>query len=123
MEKRIILKIMLSQKIKSNNSTYLYFPLAKLGKNKSIFSDPDRGIFAEKYKSVMKAIIGKQLALNTYYANDLIALANTKITIDLLKVFDDLRINFKVNFNEITVAYVILVFLPLISSYLFNIKY
>lgn len=50
----------------------------------------------------MTSIIGKQLALNTYYANDLIAQANTKITIELLKIFDDLKINFKVNLDEIT---------------------
>ncbi|MCK5686454.1 hypothetical protein KAJ27_20125, partial [bacterium] len=91
-----------SQKIKGDDFTHLYFPLAKLGKNKSIFADSDKKIFADKYKSVMESIIGKQLALNTYYANDLIAAANTKITVDLLIIFDNLKINFKVNFNNIT---------------------
>ncbi|NOX34390.1 MAG: HD domain-containing protein [Deltaproteobacteria bacterium] len=90
------------QKTPGLNTTHLYFPLAKLAKNKSIFSDPEKGIFKEKYKEIMTSIIGKQLALNTYYANDLIALANTRITIDLLKIFDALKINFKVNLNDIT---------------------
>ncbi|MCF8068372.1 MAG: HD domain-containing protein [Desulfobacterales bacterium] len=84
------------------DTTQLYIPLAKLSKSKSIFSDPDKGIFKEKYKKIMLSIIGKQLALNTYYANDLVAQANTRITIDLLKTFDELKINFKVNIDEIT---------------------
>ncbi len=97
-----IRKFMHSKKIKGRNFSHLYFPLAKLSKNKSIFTDPENGIFVEKYKTVMTSILGKQLAVNTYYANDLIALANTRITLDLLKQFDQLKINFKVNVNEIT---------------------
>ncbi len=93
---------MQSKKITGKNFSHLYFPLAELSKNKSIFLDPENGIFADKYKTVMASILGKQLAVNTYFANDLIALANTRITIDLLKQFDRLKINFKVNFKEIT---------------------
>jgi len=92
---------MLSQKIENSDVAHLYFPLAKLSKGESIFSDPDKGIFKEKYKTIMTSIIGKQLALNTYYANDLIAQANTQITVELLKIFDDLKINFKVNIEDI----------------------
>ncbi len=94
--------MLLSEEIKGTNFTHLYFPLAKLGKDKSIFTDTDKGIFAEKYKPVMKSIIGRQLALNTYYANDLIATANTRITVDLLRTFDRLKINFQVNLEDIT---------------------
>ncbi len=97
-----IRKIMQSKKIKGRNFLHLYFPLAKLSKSKSIFTDLENGIFTDKYKTVMNSILGKQLAVNTYYANDLIALANTRITIDLLKQFDQLKINFKVNIKEIT---------------------
>ncbi len=97
-----IRKIMQSKKIKGRNFSHLYFPLAKLSKNKSIFKDSEDGIFADKYKTVMTSILGKQLAVNTYFANDLIALANTRITIDLLKQFDYLKINFKVNIKEIS---------------------
>ena len=93
---------MLSQKTENPDVSYLYFPLGKLSKGNSIFSDPDKGIFKEKYKSIMTSIIGKQLALNTYYANDLIAQANTQITIELLIIFDDLKINFKVNIEDIS---------------------
>lgn len=93
---------MLFQEIETPDATHLYFPLGKLSRGSSIFSDQDKGVFKEKYKSIMTSIIGKQLALNTYYANDLIAQANTKITIELLKIFDDLKINFKVNLDEIT---------------------
>lgn len=93
---------MLSQKIKGKNFTHLYFPIAKLSKDESIFSDPEKGIFKEKFKPVMTSIIGRQLAVNTYYANDLIALASTRITIDLLKIFDELKINFKINLDDIT---------------------
>lgn len=94
----------ISKEIKGSNFTHLYFPLAKLGKEKSIFLDFDKGIFAENYKPIMQSILGRQLALNTYYANDLIAMANTRITVDLLKVFDRLKINFKVNLDDITEA-------------------
>ncbi|HCY84951.1 MAG TPA: hypothetical protein DHV36_07420 [Desulfobacteraceae bacterium] len=95
---------MKSEKIKGDGFTHLYFPLANLGKNASIFADREKGILAEKYKPVMMSIIGKQLALNTYYANDLIATANTRITMALLKTFDQLKINFKVNLEDITDA-------------------
>ena len=95
---------MKSEKIKEDGFTHLYFPLANLDKNTSIFTDPEKGLFAEKYKQVMTSILGKQLALNTYYANDLIATANTRITVDLLKTFDRLKINFKVNLEDITDA-------------------
>ncbi|MDX2441030.1 MAG: HD domain-containing protein [Desulfobacterales bacterium] len=91
---------MQSKKIKGKNFSHLYFPLAKL--SKSIFTDLENGIFADKYKTVMTSILGKQLAVNTYYANDLIAMANTRITIDILKQFDQLKINFKVNTKDIT---------------------
>ena len=91
---------MLAQKIDNSDVSHLYFPLSKL--SKSIFSDSDKGIFKEQYKPIMTSIIGKQLALNTYYDNDLIARANTQITIELLKIFDDLKINFKVNIEEIS---------------------
>lgn len=92
----------ISEEIKGPDFTHLYFPLAKLGKDKSIFTDPDKGIFAKDYKTIMQSIIGRQLALNTYYANDLIAMANTRITVELLKTFDRLKINFKVNIDDIT---------------------
>jgi len=81
---------------------HLYFPLKKLSKNESIFQDRAKGKFTEKYKEVFSPIIGKQLAVNTYYANDLIAPANTRISIDLLKTFDELKINFKVNRHDVT---------------------
>jgi len=93
---------MLSQKIEGKNFTHLYFPIAKLSKDESIFSDIDKGIFKDKFKPVMTSIIGRQLAINTYYANDLIALASTRITIDLLKIFDKLKVNFKINLVDIT---------------------
>ena len=93
---------MSSQKIDNPDVSHLYFPLSKLRKKESIFLDSDKGIFKERYKSVMTSIIGKQLSLNTYYDNDLIARANTRITIDLLKIFDNLKINFKVNIEEIS---------------------
>ncbi len=94
--------MLLSEEIKGSNFTHLYFPLAKLGRDKSIFANPDKGIFAKKYKPIMQSIIGRQLALNTYYANDLVATANTRITVDLLRTFDRLKINFQVNLEDIT---------------------
>ncbi|WDP88505.1 MAG: HD domain-containing protein [Desulfobacter sp.] len=81
---------------------HLFFPLAQLSKSESIFSGTDREEFSIKYKPIMMPILGKQLAVNTYYANDLIAAANTPITIELLRIFDDLKINFKVNRYDVT---------------------
>ena len=88
----------------SNTKTpkQLYFPLGKMAHNESIFQDAEKGIFTPRYKPILAPILGKQLALNTYYQNDLLALANTPITIALLKKFDQLKINFKVNVTEIT---------------------
>ncbi len=80
----------------------LYFPLNKLSNKESIFLDPDKGIFTSKFKPIFTPILGKQLALNTYYQNDLIASAHTRISIELLQTFDRLKINFKVNSSEIT---------------------
>ena len=80
----------------------LHFPLGKMAHNESIFQDAEKGIFTPKYKPILSPILGKQLALNTYYQNDLLALANTPITIELLKKFDQFKINFKVNITEIT---------------------
>ncbi|SLM28611.1 HD-GYP domain family protein [Desulfamplus magnetovallimortis] len=87
---------------KTNKTKLLYFPLGKLSREESIFQDPAKGIFKEKFKSIFTPILGKQLALNTYYQNDLIASANTRITIALLRTFDSLKINFKVNNTDIT---------------------
>lgn len=80
----------------------LYFPLGNLKETESLFKDPDKGIFNTKYEKIMGSILGRQLAVNTYYDNDLIARANTQITIELLKVFDSLKINFKVNIQNLT---------------------
>ncbi|MEA1968417.1 MAG: HD domain-containing protein [Thermodesulfobacteriota bacterium] len=80
----------------------LYFPLGKLSGNESIFQYPAKGIFTEIFKPIFTPILGKQLAVNTYYQNDLIAMANTPITIELLQTFDRLKINFKVNYIDIT---------------------
>ena len=88
--------------IKVKNTTHLYFPLGQMGKSESIFEDANTGVFQEKYQSIMAHIIGKQLAVNIYYQNDLIAAANTRISIELLKIFDDYKINFKVNKNDVT---------------------
>lgn len=79
---------------------FLYFPLKKLGKDKSIFLDRDMGIFSEEFNGEMQSIINKQLAVHTYYENELIATAGTHISVDLLKKFDALKINFKVMKNE-----------------------
>lgn len=81
---------------------FLYFPLGKLAKDETIFKDADKRCFRDAYKFILKPILGKQLAVNTYYKNDLIAAANTRITMDLLRIFDELKINFKVNRVEIT---------------------
>jgi len=93
---------MQTTEIKNKGTTHLYFPLKQLSKTESIFLDADKGIFKEKYKLIMTSIIGKQLAVNTYYQNDLIAAANTLISIKLLKIFDEYKINFKVNKNDVT---------------------
>ena len=90
------------EEIEGKNTSHLYFPLKQLTKDESIFHDADKGIFKEKYKPIMVPIIGKQLAVNTYYQNDLIAAANTQISIKLLKIFDKYKINFKVNKNNVT---------------------
>lgn len=81
---------------------FLYFPLERMARNESIFKDAAAGEFTDKYRPILKPIIGKQLAVNTYYRNDLIAAANTRISIDLLRVFDELKINFKVNRTDVT---------------------
>lgn len=81
---------------------HLYFPLSQLSAEESIFRDADKGVFSRKYKPILTPILGKQLAVNTYYANELIAAANTRITLDLLKIFDELKINFKVNRRDVT---------------------
>jgi hypothetical protein len=83
-----------------DDSQFLYFPLKKLGKDKSIFQDRDKGIFSEEFNGEMQSIINKQLAVHTYYENELIATAGTHISVDLLKKFDALKINFKVMKNE-----------------------
>ncbi len=87
---------------KENNRTLLYFPLKKMGRHESIFEDASQGVFNEKYRAIFTPILGKQLAVNTYYENDLIAPANTRISIDLLKIFDELKISFKVNKHALT---------------------
>ena len=87
---------------KENNRTLLYFPLKKMGRHQSIFKDASQGIFNEKYRTIFTPIIGKQLAVHTYYENDLIAPANTRISIELLKIFDELKISFKVNKYAVT---------------------
>lgn len=94
--------IMISPPNKNHSQKELYFPLGKMARDESIFQDPDQGTFSPKYKPIFSPIIGKQLALNTFYQNDLLAPANTRITIDLLKTFDRLKINFKVNVEDIT---------------------
>ena len=87
---------------KENDRTLLYFPLKKMGRHESIFEDASQGIFNEKYRAIFTPILGKQLAVNTYYENDLIAPANTRISIKLLQVFDELKISFKVNKYALT---------------------
>ena len=91
-----------TEKIKDGNITHLYFPLKQLSKSESIFQNAEKGIFTKKYKPIMVSIIGKQLAVNTYYQNDLIAAAHTRITTKLLRIFDEYKINFKVNKNDVT---------------------
>lgn len=81
---------------------HLLFPLKNLSKDDSIFIDRNKGELSKKYALIMKPIIGKQLAVNVYYQNDLIASANTRINIDLLKIFDEYKINFKVNRSDVT---------------------
>ncbi|MBU0972145.1 MAG: hypothetical protein KKC20_15945, partial [Proteobacteria bacterium] len=51
----------------------------------------------------MLSIMNRQLAVNTYYGNELIAPASTRISIDLLKKFDTLKINFTVLKKEISI--------------------
>ena len=85
---------------KIEDSQFLYFPLKKLGKDNSIFQDRDKGIFSEEFNGEMQSIINKQLAVHTYYENELIATAGTQISVNLLKKFDALKINFKVMKNE-----------------------
>lgn len=80
----------------------LYFPLAQMSKSDSIFKDPEKGEFKTRYEPIIKPILGKQLAVNTYWQNDLIAPANTRISIDLLRFFDERKINFKVNRSDVT---------------------
>lgn len=80
----------------------LYFPLKRMSRNESIFSDKHNGIFSNKYEPIFRPIINKQLSVNIYYQNDLIAPANTPVSIALLIVFDELKINFKVNRIDIT---------------------
>ncbi len=87
---------------KDTQSEHLYFPLKQLNASESIFEDADKGIFNKTYKSILTPIVGKQLAVNTYYQNDLIATANTRISIKLLKIFDEYKINFKINRNDVT---------------------
>ncbi|MCF6246040.1 MAG: HD domain-containing protein [Desulfobacula sp.] len=91
-----------TKETKDKRSEHLYFPLKQLNTSESIFENADKGILKAKYKSIMAPIIGKQLAVNTYYQNDLIAVANTRITIKLLKIFDTYKINFKINKNDVT---------------------
>ncbi len=81
----------------------LHFPLKKMSHQSSIFKDKTKGILEKKYEPIFLPIIDKQLAVNTYYQNDLIAAAGTRISISLLIIFDTLKINFKVNINEISV--------------------
>lgn len=95
-------KQMQTNEIKDKNTEYLYFPLKQMSKSESIFDDFNKGIFRKNYEPVMSLIIGKQLAVNTYYQNDLIAAANTRISLELLKIFDEYKINFKVNKKDIT---------------------
>lgn len=96
----------MSESIRTNaeeqSNQLLYFPLGKLSSRESIFENPDKGIFTEKYRPIFTPILGKQLALNTYYKNDLVASANTPISIELLRIFDQLKINFKVNNRSVT---------------------
>ncbi len=93
---------MQAEKLSSENSMHLYFPLKNLKSDESIFDDADKGIFKKEYKPVMDLVIGKQLAVNTYFQNDLIAAANTRISIKLLKIFDKYKINFKINRKDVT---------------------
>ena len=86
----------------TQNEHTLFFPLKGLSRDESIFSNKAKGVFRKKYEPIFKPIINKQLAVNTYYQNDLIAPANTLISIDLLKIFDEFKINFRVNIKSIT---------------------
>ncbi len=86
----------MSSQLKIDHNKLLFFPLGKLSRNESIFLDADKGILNKKFKPIFTPVIGKQLALNTYYQNDLIASANTRISIELLQIFDRFKINFKV---------------------------
>lgn len=87
----------------SDTGQTLFFPLKGMSRNESIFSDRQKGIFSSKYRPIFRPILNKQLAVNTYYQNDLVAPANARISIDLLKIFDELKINFKVNIRDMTV--------------------
>lgn len=91
-----------SPEAETDKNQVLYFPLSRLHPDESIFEDRENGIFKEKYQALFAPILGKQLAINTYYDNDLIASSNTPISIELLKVFDELKINFKVNNRSVT---------------------
>ena len=90
------------QEGKEEDSQFLFFPLKDMGKDKSIFIDRDMGIFSEEFNGEMQSILNKQLAVHTYYENELIATAGTHISVDLLKKFDALKINFKVMKNEMS---------------------
>lgn|GEM_PF-2315924 len=92
----------MTDSIKTETRQLLYFPLSRLSADESIFEDADRGVLTDKYSPIFTPVLGKQLALNTYYDNNLIAPANTPITIELLKTFDRLKINFKVNNLSVT---------------------
>jgi len=85
-----------------NKGKLLYFPLGKLGKDQSIFKEDAADEFLDKFKPIFTPILGKQLALNTYYENELIAMANTAISMELLRQFDRLKINFEVNYSELS---------------------
>ncbi|MBU3953084.1 MAG: HD domain-containing protein [Proteobacteria bacterium] len=88
---------------KNNSSLFLHLPLKKLGKTESIFTDRNLGIFDDRFKPIMLSIMNRQLAVNTYYGNELIAPASTRISIELLKKFDTLKINFTVLKKEISI--------------------
>ncbi len=92
----------MSSQPKIDHNKLLSFPLGKLSRNESIFLDAEKGLLNKKFKPIFTPVIGKQLALNTYYQNDLIASANTRISIELLQIFDRFKINFKVNSSDIT---------------------
>lgn len=91
-------------KAEADTPLLLYFPLSRLNPDESIFESNGKGVLSDKYSPIFTPILGKQLALSTYYGNKLIAPANTLITIPLLQIFDKLKINFKVNSVNISVA-------------------